>query len=70
MLEFALFNRIIRLFLLCNMIFVKSQNALRYWENFNIAGSGAFLYLAASSGMEICHVFFHTFLARARSLDI
>ena len=26
----------------------KSQKALRNWENFNIAGSGAFLYLAAS----------------------
>ena len=30
----------------------KSQKALRNWENFNIAGSGAFLYLAASYDEE------------------
>ena len=43
MLEFALFNRIISV--ICNMIFVsKSKSA----EKFNTAGSGAFLYLAAS----------------------
>ena len=31
----------------------KSKKALRNWENFNIAGSGAFLYLAAS-GEDKC----------------
>ena len=30
----------------------KSQKALRNWENFNIAGSGAFLHLAASYDEE------------------
>ena len=35
----------------------KSQKALRNWENFNILGSGAFLYLAASRSYRGSHVF-------------